>query len=102
AWADLRHLGTRTVLVVRAGHGSAAWLHTVARHLADQRIPVIGVVLIDPDPRDRSDGALWDGPTTALRGRSERSAGHNGADRRQPERLTMWAAGAPDNDQEAR
>ncbi|MEU4967987.1 Wzz/FepE/Etk N-terminal domain-containing protein [Streptomyces smyrnaeus] len=103
AWADLRHLGTRTVLVVRAGHGSAAWLHTVARHLADQRIPVIGVVLIDPDPGDRSDGALWDGPTTALRrGRSERSAGHNGAGRRQPERLPMWAAGAPDNDQEAR
>ena len=38
AWTDLQYLGTRTVLVVRAGHGSAAWLHTVARQLADQRI----------------------------------------------------------------
>ncbi|MEV5598797.1 Wzz/FepE/Etk N-terminal domain-containing protein [Streptomyces sp. NPDC052496] len=72
AWTDLRHLGTRTVLVVRTGHGSAAWLHTVARQLADQRIPVIGVVLIDPDPRDRTDGTLWDG--TALRGPFERPA----------------------------
>ncbi|MFF3879378.1 Wzz/FepE/Etk N-terminal domain-containing protein, partial [Streptomyces sp. NPDC001978] len=61
AWTDLQDLGTQTVLVVRAGHGSAAWLHTVARQLADQSIPVIGVVLIDPDPRDRTDGTLWDG-----------------------------------------
>ncbi|OSP27704.1 polysaccharide biosynthesis protein, partial [Streptomyces sp. 13-12-16] len=74
AWTDLRHLGTRTVLVVRAGHGSAAWLHTVARQLADQRITVIGVVLIDPDPRDRTDGTLWDGPCTAPRDRGERPA----------------------------
>ncbi|MGW3730682.1 Wzz/FepE/Etk N-terminal domain-containing protein, partial [Streptomyces sp. NPDC000851] len=37
AWTDLQYLGTQTVLVVRAGHGSAAWLHTVARQLADQR-----------------------------------------------------------------
>ncbi|MER5931787.1 Wzz/FepE/Etk N-terminal domain-containing protein [Streptomyces sp. NPDC002054] len=68
AWTDLQYLGTRTVLVVRAGHGSAAWLHTVARQLADQRIPVIGVVLIDPDPLDRTDGTLWDGLHVALRG----------------------------------
>ena len=66
AWTDLQCLGTQTVLVVRAGHGSAAWLHTVARQLADRSIAVIGVVLIDPDPRDRTDGTLWDGLHTAL------------------------------------
>ncbi|MFC9685484.1 polysaccharide biosynthesis protein, partial [Streptomyces sp. NPDC056948] len=102
AWTDLQYLGTQTVLVVRAGHGSAAWLHTVARQLADQHIPVIGVVLIDPDPRDRTDGTLWDGPHTALRGRSERPALQNGTGRRQTERLPMWAARVPDSDQEAR
>ncbi|MGW7417726.1 Wzz/FepE/Etk N-terminal domain-containing protein [Streptomyces sp. NPDC054863] len=98
AWTDLRHLGTRTVLVVRAGHGSAAWLHTVARQLADQHIPVVGVVLIDPDPRDRTDGTLWDGPHTAPRGHSERPARKNGTDRRLP----VPAAQVPDHDQEAR
>ncbi|MCX4855204.1 Wzz/FepE/Etk N-terminal domain-containing protein [Streptomyces canus] len=102
AWTDLQYLGTRTVLVVRAGHGSAAWLHTVARQLADQRIPVIGVVLIDPDPRDRTDGTLWDGLHTALRGRSERPARQNGTGRRRLEREPVWAAQGPDNDQEAR
>ncbi|MEW2080958.1 Wzz/FepE/Etk N-terminal domain-containing protein [Streptomyces sp. NPDC005283] len=113
AWTDLQHLGTQTVLVVRAGHGSAAWLHTVARQLADQSIPVIGVVLIDPDPRDRTDGTLWDGLHTALRGRNERPARQNGGGtshavqavgegRRRTERLPMWAAQVPDNDQEAR
>ncbi|MGA5500444.1 Wzz/FepE/Etk N-terminal domain-containing protein [Streptomyces umbrinus] len=102
AWTDLQYLGTRTVLVVRAGHGSAAWLHTVARQLADQRIPVIGVVLIDPDPRDRTDGTLWDGLHTALRGRSERPARQNGTDLRRTERLPVRAAQGPDNDQEAR
>ncbi|MGX1563162.1 Wzz/FepE/Etk N-terminal domain-containing protein [Streptomyces sp. NPDC055506] len=102
AWTDLRYLGTRTVLVVRAGHGSAAWLHTVARQLADQRIPVIGVVLIDPDPRDRTDGTLWDGPHTALRGHDERPARQNGTARRRTERLPMRAAGVPDSDQEGR
>ncbi|WP_031480598.1 Wzz/FepE/Etk N-terminal domain-containing protein [Streptomyces bicolor] len=96
AWTDLQYLGTRTVLVVRAGHGSAAWLHTVARQLADQHIPVIGVVLIDPDPRDRTDGTLWDGLHTALRGRSERLPRHNGTER------PSWAVRVPDNDQEAR
>ena len=102
AWTDLQYLGTQTVLVVRAGHGSAAWLHTVARQLADQRIPVIGVVLIDPDPRDRTDGTLWDGLHTALRGRNERPARQNGTGRRRTERQPMWAARVPDNDQEAR
>ncbi|MDF3143518.1 MULTISPECIES: Wzz/FepE/Etk N-terminal domain-containing protein [unclassified Streptomyces] len=113
AWTDLQYLGTQTVLVVRAGHGSAAWLHTVARQLADQRIAVIGVVLIDPDPRDRTDGTLWDGLHTALRGRSERPARHNGGGtshavqavgegQRRPERQPAWAARVPDDDQEAR
>ncbi|MDK1476395.1 Wzz/FepE/Etk N-terminal domain-containing protein [Streptomyces sp. 549] len=106
AWTDLRYLGTRTVLVVRAGHGSAAWLHTVARQLADQHVPVIGVVLVDPDPRDRTDGTLWDGPNTALRGRSERTARQNGTGRLRTERLPSWAAApsaaGPDSNQEAR
>lgn len=101
AWTDLRCLGTQTVLVVRAGHGSAAWLHTVARQLADQRIPVIGVVLIDPDPRDRTDGTLWDGLHTALRGRSERPARQNGTGRPRTEQAS-WAVRGADNDQEAR
>ncbi|MGC9542439.1 Wzz/FepE/Etk N-terminal domain-containing protein [Streptomyces sp. UG1] len=113
AWTDLRYLGTRTVLVVRAGHGSAAWLHTVARQLADLSIPVIGVVLIDPDPRDRTDGTLWDGLHTALRGHSERPARQNGGGtshavqavgegRLPTERQPMWAGRGPDSDQEAR
>lgn len=102
AWTDLQYLGTRTVLVVRAGHGSAAWLHTVARQLADQRIPVIGVVLIDPDPRDRTDGTLWDGLHIALRGHGERPARRHGTGQLRTERLPMWAARVPDSDQEAR
>ncbi|MFE1750520.1 Wzz/FepE/Etk N-terminal domain-containing protein [Streptomyces anandii] len=102
AWTDLRHLGTQTVLVVRAGHGSAAWLHTVARQLADQRVPVIGVVLIDPDPRDRTDGTLWDGLHTALRGRRERPARLSGTDRPRTDRPPAPAARVPDSDQEAR
>ncbi|MDQ7810426.1 Wzz/FepE/Etk N-terminal domain-containing protein [Amycolatopsis sp. A133] len=69
AWTDLEHLGKETVLVVKAGHANTLWLHTVARQLADQGIPVIGIVLVDPDPRDKSDGTLWDGLHTALRGR---------------------------------
>jgi hypothetical protein len=113
AWTDLQYLGTQTALVVRAGHGSAAWLHTVARQLADQHIPVIGVVLIDPDPRDRTDGTLWDGLHTALRGRSEWSARQNGGGTShavqavgegglRTERLSRPAVRVPDNDQEAR
>ncbi|MBW5481333.1 Wzz/FepE/Etk N-terminal domain-containing protein [Streptomyces bambusae] len=101
-WTDLPYLGGQTVLVVRAGHGSAAWLHTVARQLADLRIPVIGVVLIDPDPRDRTDGTLWDGLHTALRGHDERLARQHEAGRRRTERLQMWAARVPDSGQEAR
>lgn len=69
AWTDLEHLGAETVLVVKAGHANTLWLHTVARQLADQEIPILGVVLVDPDPRDKSDGTLWDGLHTALRGR---------------------------------
>ncbi|MER7706413.1 Wzz/FepE/Etk N-terminal domain-containing protein [Kitasatospora sp. NPDC097605] len=105
AWTDLRHLGARTVLVVRAGHGSAAWLHTVARQLADQRIPVIGVVLIDPDPRDRTDGTLWDRPHTVTRGRYQRPAPPNGAGRGRAGRTgrtTTWTTRVPDSDQEVR
>ncbi|MET7488742.1 Wzz/FepE/Etk N-terminal domain-containing protein [Streptomyces sp. NPDC005538] len=102
AWTDLQYLGTRTVLVVRAGHGSAAWLHTVARQLADQGIPVVGVVLIDPDPRDRTDGTLWDGLSNALRGRTERPTWQNAQGRRRTERQPIRAARVPDNDQEVR
>lgn len=113
AWTDLQYLGTRTVLVVRAGHGSAAWLHMVARQLADQHIAVVGVVLIDPDPRDRTDGTLWDGLHVALRGHSERTARQNGGGashavkavgdgQAKTERQPMWAARIPDSDQEVR
>ncbi|ATL25181.1 Wzz/FepE/Etk N-terminal domain-containing protein [Streptomyces formicae] len=102
AWTDLQYLGSQTVLVVRAGHGSATWLHTVARQLSDQRIPVIGVVLIDPDPRDRTDGTLWDGLHIALRVHSERLARQDEMGRSRKERQPIWAAGVPDNDQEAR
>lgn len=70
AWTDLRPLGSETVLVVRAGFGDTAWLHTAARQLADAQIPVIGVVLVHPDPRDRTDGTLWDALHTAVRGRT--------------------------------
>ncbi|MGH3434807.1 MAG: Wzz/FepE/Etk N-terminal domain-containing protein [Thermocrispum sp.] len=68
-WTDLPRLGAETLLIVRAGHARTEWLHTVARQLADAGIPVIGVVLVEPDPRDRSDGTLWDALQTALRGR---------------------------------
>jgi hypothetical protein len=102
AWTDLHHLGSRTVLVVRAGHGSTAWLHTVARQLADQRVEVTGVVLIDPDPRDRTDGTLWDGPRLAPRGPGERPKRHNGAGRPRVERPPVPAVRVPDSDQEVR
>ncbi|MFE2104947.1 polysaccharide biosynthesis protein [Kitasatospora sp. NPDC059463] len=102
AWSDLRYLGERTVLVVRAGRGSAAWLHTVARQLADQRIAVIGVVLIDPDPRDRTDGTLWDRPHIVTRGRYERPVRQNGTGRRRTGRTTLWTTRVPDSDQEVR
>lgn len=102
AWTDLQYLGGQTVLVVRAGHGSAAWLHTVARQLADQHIPVLGVVLVDPDPRDRTDGTLWDGLHIALRGHSERLARQKAVGQLRTERLPVRAARVPDIDQEAR
>lgn len=70
AWTDLATLGSETIVVVRAGQPENAWLHTVARQLADAEIQIIGVVLVDPDPRDRTDGTLWDGLHTALRGRA--------------------------------
>ncbi len=69
AWTNLEHLGAEAILVVRAGQANTEWLHTVARQLAERRIPIIGVVLVDPDPRDHTDGTLWDGLHTALRGR---------------------------------
>jgi hypothetical protein len=69
AWLDLPRLGKETVLVVRAGHASTAWLHNVSRQLADAGVDVIGVVLVHPDPRDRTDGTLWDGLHRVLRGR---------------------------------
>ncbi|MGY0020599.1 Wzz/FepE/Etk N-terminal domain-containing protein [Streptomyces sp. YJ-C3] len=100
AWTGLQDLGTQTVLVVRAGHGSVAWLHTVARQLADLLIPVIGVVLIDPDPRDRTDGTLWDGLQTALRGHNVRPAREKTTGRPRTERPS-WAR-VPEIDQEAR
>ncbi|MEV6831570.1 Wzz/FepE/Etk N-terminal domain-containing protein [Amycolatopsis sp. NPDC051102] len=81
AWTDLEHLGTETVLVVKAGHANTLWLHTVARQLADQGIPVIGVVVVDPDPRDKSDGTLWDGLHTALRGRGSQAPAAQPAER---------------------
>ncbi|MGW6055568.1 Wzz/FepE/Etk N-terminal domain-containing protein [Streptomyces sp. NPDC055189] len=112
AWTGLQDLGSQTVLVVRAGHGSTAWLHTVARQLADLLIPVIGVVLVDPDPRDRTDGTLWDGRHTALRGHKERLARQNAGgtshaveavgEGRQLSEQPSWAVRVPDSDQEAR
>ncbi|WP_031069309.1 Wzz/FepE/Etk N-terminal domain-containing protein [Streptomyces sp. NRRL WC-3742] len=104
AWTDLQYLGTRAVLVVRAGHGSTAWLHTVARQLAEQRIEVIGVVLIDPDPRDRTDGTLWDGPPAPPRGDGQPPARLNGTAPRRTERQPVRTAAVPDDDsdQEAR
>lgn len=73
AWTDLTHLGEETLLVVKAGHANTIWLHTVARQLADAGIPIVGVVLADPDRRDVSDGTLWDGLHTALRGRAKQT-----------------------------
>jgi hypothetical protein len=69
SWVDLDRLGTETLLVVRAGHTTRLELHTIARQLAHSEISAIGVVLVAPDPKDRSDGTLWDGLHTVLRGR---------------------------------
>jgi capsular polysaccharide biosynthesis protein len=78
AWTDLPHLGEEALLVVRAGHANTAWLHTVARQLADAGIPIAGVVVTDADRRDKSDGTLWDGLHTALRGRAKHKNATNG------------------------
>ena len=78
SWTDLPHLGSETLLVVRAGFANTAWLHTVARQLAELGIPIVGVVLVDPDRRDKTDGTLWDGLHTALRGRAKHAASTNG------------------------
>jgi capsular polysaccharide biosynthesis protein len=74
AWTDLPHLGGETLLVVKAGYANTTWLHTVARQLADVGVPVVGVVVADPDRGDKSDGTLWDGLHTALRGRAKHKA----------------------------
>ena len=68
-WTDLRRLGAEALVVVRAGKTDATWLHTVARQLADAGIAIIGLVVVHPDPRDKSDGTLWDALHTAVRGR---------------------------------
>ncbi|HKS47417.1 MAG TPA: Wzz/FepE/Etk N-terminal domain-containing protein [Amycolatopsis sp.] len=78
SWTDLPQLGSETLLIVRAGFANAQWLHTVARQLADCQIPILGVVLVDPDPKDHTDGTLWDGLHTALRGRDRKPQTHNG------------------------
>jgi capsular polysaccharide biosynthesis protein len=92
AWTDLEHLGKETVLVVKAGHANTLWLHTVARQLADQQIPIVGVVLVDPDPRDKSDGTLWDGLHTALRGRAKAHAEHRVSGAEHEDRIDELAA----------
>jgi capsular polysaccharide biosynthesis protein len=92
AWTDLEHLGAETVLVVKAGHANTLWLHTVARQLADQEIPILGVVLVDPDPRDKSDGTLWDGLHTALRGRAGLTPAEPKADVVREDRIDELAA----------
>lgn len=69
SWVDLGRLGAETLLVVRAGYVTTLGLHTIARQLAHSEISAIGVVLVQPDPKDRSDGTLWDGLHTVLRGR---------------------------------
>lgn len=60
SWAGLDRLASPAILVVRAGHASTLWLHTVARRLAHAEISAIGVVLVQPYPRDGTDGTLWD------------------------------------------
>jgi hypothetical protein len=83
SWADLGRLGTETLLVVRAGYATTLGLHTIARQLAHSEISAIGVVLVAPDPKDRSDGTLWDGLHAVLRGRSA-PAGNSPMNDRRP------------------
>ena len=82
AWVDLDRLGTETLLVVRAGHATTLGLHTIARQLANSEITAIGVVLVHPYPKDRTDGTLWDGLHTAVRGRNPASGSAALPDRR--------------------
>jgi hypothetical protein len=70
SWVDLSRLGADTLLIVRAGHATTLGLHTVARQLVQSEIRPIGVVLVHPYPKDRSDGTLWDGLHAVLRDRS--------------------------------
>lgn len=92
AWTDVRRLGAETLLVVRAGAAESAWLHGVARQLLDAEVLVVGIVVVHPDPRDRSDGTLWDGLHTALRGRA---AAHAAA---QDRLVLVPRAGSADGD----
>ena len=68
-WSGPLFDGASAFVVVRAGSADTAWLHTVARRLDDAGVECLGVVLVDPDRRDRSDGTLWDGSHAALRQR---------------------------------
>jgi hypothetical protein len=74
SWVGHRRLGAETVLIVRAGQATTLGLHTIARQLAHAEISAIGVVLVAPDPRDRSDGTLWNGLHAALRQRQRNVA----------------------------
>ncbi|MGH3824698.1 MAG: Wzz/FepE/Etk N-terminal domain-containing protein [Pseudonocardiaceae bacterium] len=78
SWVDLRRLGAETLLIVRAGHATTLGLHTIARQLAHAEISAIGAVLVHPDPRDRSDGTLWDGLHTVLRETATNGTAING------------------------
>ena len=101
AWTDLHRLGAETVLVVRTGKASTLWLHTVARQLADLGIPIIGIVLVAPDPKDRSDGTLWDGLHTALRGRAAfADARPTGGSANADDHPTKWFAPLPERNGE--
>jgi hypothetical protein len=80
-------------------------------------VEVLGVVLVDPDPRDRTDGTLWDGGPHHAPGRhggtaasapvpEPASAPSSGAaSRAHAERPSMpvpRVPSAPDSDQEVR
>ena len=102
-WTDLRRLGAETLVILRAGSAEAAWLHTVGRQLADAGIAVIGVVVVHPDPRDRSDGTLWNAVHTAIRGRlaAATSSGLIAHDLTGADGLTSWNGAAGSNGRDA-
>jgi hypothetical protein len=60
AWAALDDLGGRAVLLVRAGRETEATLRMVAADLAHSSIEVLALFVVDPDPRDQTDGAGYD------------------------------------------